>query len=42
VTAPRTTVGAGGNYYNNSIKALSRMNNLMTKLALSRPKKTVK
>ena len=34
VVAPRTNVGAGGNYYNNSHKALTRMNKLMTKLAL--------
>ena len=37
VVAPRTNVGAGGNYYNNSLKALTRMNKLMTKLALVRP-----
>ena len=36
VVAPRTNVGAGGNYYNNSLKALTRMNKLMTKLALRR------
>ena len=38
VVAPRTNVGAGGNYYNNSQRALKRMNNMMTKLALIRPK----
>ena len=37
VVAPRTNVGAGGNYYNNSPRALKRMNNLMTKLALIGP-----
>ena len=37
VVAPRTNVGAGGNYYNNSPKALKRMNKLMTKLALITP-----
>ena len=37
VVAPRTNVGAGGNYYNNSLKALTRMNKMMTKLALSAP-----
>ena len=37
VVAPRTNVGAGGNYYNNSHKALTRMNKLMTKLALIAP-----
>ena len=31
VVAPRTNVGAGGNYYNNSPKALKRMNKLMTR-----------
>ena len=35
VVAPRTNVGAGGNYYNNSPKALKRMNKLMTRMALS-------
>ncbi len=34
VVVPRTNVGAGGSYYNNSEKALTRMNKLMTKLAL--------
>jgi acyl-CoA reductase-like NAD-dependent aldehyde dehydrogenase len=42
VVAPRTSVGAGGNYYNNSLKALTRMNTLMTKMALARPRRTVK
>ncbi|ULE34242.1 aldehyde dehydrogenase family protein [Mycobacterium sp. IDR2000157661] len=42
VVAPRTAVGAGGNYYNNSLKALKRMNSLMTKLALVTPKRTAK
>jgi acyl-CoA reductase-like NAD-dependent aldehyde dehydrogenase len=42
VVAPRTSVGAGGNYYNNSQKALRRMNKLMTRLALIRPKRTAK
>lgn len=42
VVAPRTNVGAGGNYYNNSHKALARMNKLMTKLALARPRRTAK
>ncbi|OBG17569.1 aldehyde dehydrogenase [Mycolicibacterium celeriflavum] len=42
VVAPRTNVGAGGNYYNNSPKALKRMNKLMTKLALITPKRTAK
>ena len=42
VVAPRTNVGAGGNYYNNSRKALTRMNKLMTKLALIRPRATAK
>jgi len=42
VVAPRTNVGAGGNYYNNSPRALKRMNNLMTKLALIGPKRAAK
>jgi acyl-CoA reductase-like NAD-dependent aldehyde dehydrogenase len=42
VVVPRTNVGAGGNYYNNSHKALKRMNTMMTKLALVRPKRTAK
>ena len=42
VVAPRTNVGAGGNYYNNSHKALTRMNKLMTRLALLRPRRTAK
>ncbi|KMO79261.1 aldehyde dehydrogenase [Mycolicibacterium chubuense] len=42
VVAPRTNVGAGGNYYNNSHRALKRMNTMMTKLALIRPKRIAK
>ena len=42
VVAPRTNIGAGGNYYNNSLKAMKRMNTMMTKLALIRPKRTAK
>lgn len=42
VTVPRTNVGAGGNYYNNSQKALRRMNAMMTKMALMRPKRSAK
>jgi acyl-CoA reductase-like NAD-dependent aldehyde dehydrogenase len=42
VVAPRTSVGAGGNYYNNSLKAMKRMNTMMTKLALIRPKRVAK
>jgi acyl-CoA reductase-like NAD-dependent aldehyde dehydrogenase len=42
VVAPRTNVGAGGNYYNNSHKALKRMNTMMSKLALIRPKRIAK
>ncbi|MCV7252581.1 aldehyde dehydrogenase family protein [Mycolicibacterium fluoranthenivorans] len=42
VVAPRLSVGAGGNYYNNSLKALARMNKMMTKLALARPKREAK
>ncbi len=42
VVSPRTAVGAGGNYYNNSQRALKRMNTMMTKLALIRPKRMAK
>jgi len=42
VIAPRTNVGAGGNYYNHSQTALARMNKLMTRLALRRPRRTAK
>jgi hypothetical protein len=42
VVAPRTNVGAGGNYYNNSPMALRRMNKLMTRLALARPRRAAK
>ncbi|WP_199254054.1 aldehyde dehydrogenase family protein [Mycolicibacterium mengxianglii] len=42
VVAPRTSVGAGGNYYNNSLRAMARMNKLMTKMALAGPKRISK
>ncbi|OPX07779.1 aldehyde dehydrogenase family protein [Mycobacterium sp. AT1] len=42
IVAPRTSAGAGGNYYNNSLKSLKRMNAMMTKFALIRPKRTAK
>jgi acyl-CoA reductase-like NAD-dependent aldehyde dehydrogenase len=42
VVTPRTNVGAGGNYYSNSLKALQRMNKLMTRMALSRPRRAAK
>lgn len=42
IVAPRTSAGAGGNYYNNSLKSLKRMNAMMTKFALVRPKRTAK
>lgn len=42
VVAPRTNVGAGGNYYNQSQKALKRMNTMMTKMALIRPRREAK
>ncbi|MCH9668057.1 MAG: aldehyde dehydrogenase family protein [Actinomycetia bacterium] len=42
VVAPRSTVGAGGNYYHNSLRALKRMNTLMTKLALIGPRRSAK
>ncbi|UVO13645.1 aldehyde dehydrogenase family protein [Mycobacterium sp. SVM_VP21] len=42
VVAPRTNVGAGGNFYHNSLKTLARSNRLITKLALARPRRTAK
>ena len=42
VVVPRTSAGAGGNYYHNSQKALKRMNTLMTKMALVRPRRAAK
>ncbi|CAA0109251.1 Putative succinate-semialdehyde dehydrogenase [NADP(+)] 2 [Mycolicibacterium vanbaalenii] len=42
VVAPRTNVGAGGNYYNNSHRALTRMNKLMTRFALIGPRRSAK
>jgi acyl-CoA reductase-like NAD-dependent aldehyde dehydrogenase len=42
VVGPRTNVGAGGNYYHNSLKALARMNRMMTRMALARPRRTAK
>jgi acyl-CoA reductase-like NAD-dependent aldehyde dehydrogenase len=42
VVVPRTDLGAGGNYYHNSPKALTRMNRLMTRMALARPRRTAK
>ena len=42
VIGPRTNVGAGGYYYHNSLKALRRMNRLMTRLALARPRRIAK
>ena len=42
VVGPRTNLGAGGNYYNNSPRALKRMNKLMTTLALIRPRRVAK
>jgi hypothetical protein len=35
-------VGAGGNYYNHSLKAMKRMNTMLTKFALIRPKHVAK
>lgn len=39
VVAPRTSVGAGGIYYNNSFQALARMNKMLTNMALARPRR---
>jgi hypothetical protein len=35
-------VGAGGTYYNNSLKSTKRINKMMTKLALIRPRRAAK
>jgi len=42
VVGPRTNVGAGGNYYHNSLKALKRMNRMLTRVALARPRRVAK
>jgi acyl-CoA reductase-like NAD-dependent aldehyde dehydrogenase len=42
IVAPRTNVGAGGKYYHKTLKALARMNGLMTRMALARPRRTAK
>jgi acyl-CoA reductase-like NAD-dependent aldehyde dehydrogenase len=42
VVVPRTSVGAGGTYYHNSQKATKRMNAMMTKFALIRPRRAAK
>jgi acyl-CoA reductase-like NAD-dependent aldehyde dehydrogenase len=42
VVGPRTNVGAGGNYYSNSLTALTRMNRILTRLALARPRRVAK
>ena len=42
VVEPRTSAGAGGNYYHNSMKALARMNSMLTKVSLIRPRRTAK
>ena len=39
IVAPRTSVGAGSNFYHNSLTVLSRVNKLMTWLALARPRR---
>ncbi|MGV0836695.1 aldehyde dehydrogenase family protein [Mycolicibacterium thermoresistibile] len=42
VVEPRTNIGAGGTYYNNSFKALGFMNKLLAKAALARPRRMAK
>src|SRR5271166_4076163 len=42
VVGPRTNVGAGQNYYHNSLKALKRINRMMTRMALARPRRVAK
>jgi len=42
VVVPRTNVGGGFAYYNNSLKTLARMNRMMTRLALAGPRRVAK
>ncbi|MGB8406841.1 MAG: aldehyde dehydrogenase family protein [Mycobacterium sp.] len=42
VVEPRTSAGAGQNYYNNSMKALARVNKMLTNVSLIRPRRTAK
>jgi acyl-CoA reductase-like NAD-dependent aldehyde dehydrogenase len=42
VVEPRTKIGAGVNFYSNSLKALARTNRLTTRLALARPRRAAK
>jgi acyl-CoA reductase-like NAD-dependent aldehyde dehydrogenase len=42
VVVPRTSVGGGFAYYNNSLKTLARMNRMMTRLALAGPRRVAK
>ncbi|EHI12334.1 aldehyde dehydrogenase family protein [Mycolicibacterium thermoresistibile] len=42
VVEPRTGIGAGGTYYNNSFKSLGMMNKLLTRMALVRPRRLAK
>jgi hypothetical protein len=42
VVVPRTSVGGGFGYYNNSLKTLARENRMMTRLALAGPRRVAK
>ncbi|CAJ1493582.1 aldehyde dehydrogenase family protein [[Mycobacterium] kokjensenii] len=42
VVAPRTNVGAGGNFYHNSLATLARTNRLLTRIVSARPRRTAK
>ncbi len=42
VVAPRSRLGAGSLYYNNSERALKRINTVLTKLALIRPRRAAR
>lgn len=42
VVAPRTRVGAGSLYYNNSPQALRRLNTILTRLAVIGPRRTAR
>ncbi|WP_299562173.1 aldehyde dehydrogenase family protein [uncultured Mycolicibacterium sp.] len=42
VVEPRTAIGAGGTYYHNSLKALKRMNAVLTRVAVRLPRRLAK
>lgn len=42
VVAPRTNIGAGGNFYHNSLKTLAATTKLISRVALARPRRAAK